>query len=515
MPNYSGSTSSVPGVYVNEAAFVNNVARANTSQSVAAFIGTAPRGPVDATLINSWSGFKALYGDIDQDHELGYSVYHYFANGGRDAYIARVVSVNVGNPADAATGTVRYYPNGLSSASASLFSVEAVSVGSWGNALSLTVSQGTTAAGSTQIPSFHLIISLDGAEVERWNDVSTDPASNRYLDTVINTYSKFIRVTTASGAKTPHSSWAFFTSGATTLAGGDDGATIADTDYISALDAFDLVEGVLLLNAPGKTSATVVNGLLTYAENRGNSFVVIDPSTETDATQIGTAVVNTYSQSSYGAVYYPMLKMADPTKTGPAAIRDTYPGGAVLGAYIRTEVNRTVAKAPAGYNVDIRNAYGLTGSFTETQAAGLYNDYGVNLFKAVPGGGIIINGTRTLDKQTPGKFIPIRRSMNYLKQALKDATAFAVFEPNDDRLWTNITMRVASLLGDFWRSGGLKGRNTAEAFYIVCDETNNTAETIAQGEVRIEVGVALQYPAEFIVINISQWTGGANSVANL
>jgi len=105
--------------------------------------------------------------------------------------------------------------------------------------------------------------------------------------------------------------------------------------------------------------------------------------------------------------------------------------------------------------------------------------------------------------------------MNYLKQALKDTTSFAVFEPNDERLWTTINMRVGSLLGEFWRAGGLKGRNSAEAFYIVCDETNNTNETIAQGEVRLEVGVALQYPAEFIVINISQWTGGANSVANL
>jgi hypothetical protein len=118
MPTYSGSTSSVPGVYVNEAAF------------------TAPRGPVEATLINSWSGFKSLYGDISIDHELGYSVYHYFANGGRDAYITRVVSVNEENPAVAASGTVKYYPTGQNNASASLFTVDAISVGDWGNNLS-------------------------------------------------------------------------------------------------------------------------------------------------------------------------------------------------------------------------------------------------------------------------------------------------------------------------------------------------------------------------------------------
>ena len=58
----------------------------------------------------------------------------------------------------------------------------------------------------------------------------------------------------------------------------------------------------------------------------------------------------------------------------------------------------------------------------------------------------------------------------------------------------------------------LKGATTSEAFYVVCNSTNNTAVTVDNGEVHIEVGVALQYPAEFIVINLSQWTGGSNSI---
>jgi hypothetical protein len=145
----------------------------------------------------------------------------------------------------------------------------------------------------------------------------------------------------------------------------------------------------------------------------------------------------------------------------------------------------------------------------------MYATYGINLFKSIPGGGIIINGARTLDKTTPGRYIPIRRSLNYLKQALSDATEFAVFEPNDERLWTRITMTVSSLLSEFWRSGGLKGANANQAFYVTCNSTNNTSTTINNGEVHIEVGVALQYPAEFIVINLSQWTGGSNAVSTL
>lgn len=163
----------------------------------------------------------------------------------------------------------------------------------------------------------------------------------------------------------------------------------------------------------------------------------------------------------------------------------------------------------------MRNALGLLTQFTETQTGLLYDTYNVNMLKAIPGGGIIVNGARTLVKTEPDKFIPIRRSLNYLKQALKDATSFAVFEPNDERLWSRLSVVASSVLSEFWRSGGLKGANADQAFYVTCDSSNNTSTTINNGEVHIEVGVALQYPAEYVVINISQWTGGSNTVETL
>jgi uncharacterized protein len=97
-----------------------------------------------------------------------------------------------------------------------------------------------------------------------------------------------------------------------------------------------------------------------------------------------------------------------------------------------------------------------------------------------------------------------------LEQALKEATQFAVFEPNDERLWLNVASRCRRIIDDFWQAGGLKGRTATEAYFVVCDDSNNTPTTIAAGEVRVDVGVALQSPAEFVVIKIGQWSGGAN-----
>jgi len=51
-------------------------------------------------------------------------------------------------------------------------------------------------------------------------------------------------------------------------------------------------------------------------------------------------------------------------------------------------------------------------------------------------------------------------------------------------------------------------QSTVDAYFIRCDATINTAQVIASGEVRMEIGVALQYPAEFIIIRISQYDNG-------
>lgn len=513
-----------PGVYVSESPLVTNARRSNLAQATACFFGTAPRGPLDATFISSWSEYKSYYGDISPTDELGYSVYHYFANGGRDAYVVRVLhETTAGGTTQAVVGSasVPFYPqgSGASVGAALLFDVQAKSKGLWGNSLTVTTEAYSTsnaypAVGTaSQQYLYNLVVSFGGVEVERWNGVCSDPAHNRFVKTVVNTYSKYITI--------PTTSWPSAVAGAqpktdpVSLGGGTNGSAVVSSDYVAAISSkLSTIEGALIMNAPGITDQVVITQLNTTATSRGNSFVVVDPSTSTSETTISTLVA-TYPQSSYLGVYYPMLVMVDPTKTGPGAIRDTYPGGAVVGAIVRTDATRGVYKAPAGYDVDIRNCLGLVTTFTPTETGKMYSEGGINLFKAIPGGGVVINGARSLDKVGPGKYIPIRRSLNYLKQALTDATAFAVFEPNDERLWTRLNMTISSILSEFWRSGGLKGSNAAQAFYIICDETNNTATTINNGEVRIEVGVALQYPAEFIVINLSQWTGGSNTVSTL
>ncbi len=58
---------------------------------VPAFVGIAPRGPIDeARHVASWADFETLYGGLHAGSALGYTVSHYFSNGGGEAYILRL-----------------------------------------------------------------------------------------------------------------------------------------------------------------------------------------------------------------------------------------------------------------------------------------------------------------------------------------------------------------------------------------------------------------------------------------
>jgi phage tail sheath protein FI len=116
-------------------------------------------------------------------------------------------------------------------------------------------------------------------------------------------------------------------------------------------------------------------------------------------------------------------------------------------------------------------------------------------------------GARTLlQNGTADKYVNMRRSLNYIRKNLKNLTEFAIFENNDERLWAQIRSSLTLFLDQYRNQGGLRGASAAQAFFIKCDAENNTAQAIANGEVHIQVGVALQYPAEFIVIDLSQKT---------
>jgi len=132
----------------------------------------------------------------------------------------------------------------------------------------------------------------------------------------------------------------------------------------------------------------------------------------------------------------------------------------------------------------------------------------VNAIRYIPGSGIVVFGARTLKAGYVDKYVPVRRSLIYIEKSLIDLTRFAIFEPNDYRLWARLNAACSSFLTAFWSQGGLSGATPTAAYFVKCDSTNNPQSSIDNGYVNIQIGIALQRPAEFVVINIGQYNGG-------
>jgi hypothetical protein len=123
-----------PGVYIEE---VPSRARPieGVATSVAAFIGRAPRGTAgEAKRITKLDDYRTEYGEIADEHDhMGFAVQAFYQNGGKTAYICRLVGV--GSAAAAAGDILVGEGTGGTPTTEPVFRVSARNEGEWGNNL--------------------------------------------------------------------------------------------------------------------------------------------------------------------------------------------------------------------------------------------------------------------------------------------------------------------------------------------------------------------------------------------
>ncbi len=120
-----------PGVYIEEIpSGVKPIEGVSTS--VTAFVGSADRGPAgEATLIGKLDDYVSEYGNIaGEDDYMGLAVQAFYLNGGRDAYICRLVGA--GSSA-ASTDVSGQGPAGGAPTAEAVLTIGATSDGDWGN----------------------------------------------------------------------------------------------------------------------------------------------------------------------------------------------------------------------------------------------------------------------------------------------------------------------------------------------------------------------------------------------
>jgi len=445
-----------PGTYIEESLTPLAAASADPGDASAAFVGVLAQGPTRPTKISSWSQFTAFYGGFGDGRNLmPFAVYQYFNNGGRAAWIVRALA------SDAVKASVTLQDR--ATVAADTLKITAISGGVWGNDLNVSVIDPGTGTGR-----FSLVVFKGGTAeinaVERWNDLSMDPSSSRYALNLVNSPvsgSTKIRITNLHASSAYDSTQTPALAANTVLAAGSDGVATADLAAAAATLETE-TQDVLVVNLPGVTDSTKLSPVITWAETLGRAFVVVDLpqalSGDTSA-QTQTAWLSATTGlpvSSHVAAYGPWLRVDDPASLVSGSVRVLPPGGSVLGQYSRIDASTGVQKPPAGLDTVLRGVLDLDTRFKGSELDALY-DKGINVIQAQPGAGIVIWGARTLKPGNPDRYISVRRSLIMIKKALVDNTRFAIFEPNNEALWSRIEAIISQYLLTLQQSGVLKG----------------------------------------------------------
>src|SRR5690349_6031180 len=250
--------------------------------------------------------------------------------------------------------------------------------------------------------------------------------------------------------------------------------------------------------------------LIDYCEAAHNKMAILDTPPGLNATRALEWRSRLARDSAFGALYYPNVVISNPLARPGATNGElslTVPAaGHVAGVWARTDAARGVWKAPA--NEALRGIVRLESEITNGEQD-LLNPDGVNCIRSFGSYGTKIWGARTLAKTDPSwRYINVRRLFNFVEESIQRGTQWAVFEPNDYDLWQRVKRTITSFLRGLWMQGALVGATPEQAFYVLCDASNNPPSSVDEGRLIVEIGIAPVKPAEFVIFRISQWQGG-------
>lgn len=300
-----------------------------------------------------------------------------------------------------------------------------------------------------------------------------------------------------------------------TISGGSDGTLPIADDYkgetddkgSTALAALEEVEDVSIVITPAAIISSaqhqaIVSEVEKHCVKMRYRMGIVDSREDMSLSELRTFRDN--FDNSRLALYSPWVVVSDPT--GESVDISLPPSGFMAGIYARTDVDRGVHKAPA--NTTVLGALRFHQNINKFQQEVL-NPQGINCLRSFAGRGHRVWGGRTMSSDPEWKYVNVRRYFLYLEKSIEKGTQWAVFEPNGEKLWANVTATIESFLFNEWKNGRLLGGKPSAAYFVRCDRSTMTQNDIDNGRLVCEVGVAPLRPAEFVIFRIGQKTADA------
>jgi len=282
-----------------------------------------------------------------------------------------------------------------------------------------------------------------------------------------------------------------------------------------------------LASIPGVTNESLTKLLIETVEARADALAIIDvkggytpraddTSTNKRATDrkgsVSTVVSNMKTRSlnsSYGACYYPWVKIRDDLNGG--VIVDVPPSIVALGVLANTERATDVWFAPAGFRRGGLSTgagglpvVGVEEKLTSRNRDDLY-DVSINPIASFPSEGFVVFGQKTVQAtQSALDRINVRRLMIYLKRGISRIASQTLFQPNVSSTWNSFKSKADNFLSD------VKIRFGVDDFKVILDETTTTADLIDRNIMYAKIFVKPTRAIEFIVVDFIITRSGAS-----
>ncbi len=304
------------------------------------------------------------------------------------------------------------------------------------------------------------------------------------------------------------------------LTGGDDGVKPGLDEYADFFAKLKKVRDVNIVLLPGQflpkngSGNPVVDAAMNHCETMGSRMLLIDPPPAHELEQSAAVAALNAPTSTYTALYYPWIKVANPfynrdTNPTAATTLTVAPSAFAAGVWARTDGARGVWKAPAGVEASVRGVAGLE-YIVEDGDQDQLNPEGVNCLRKMPGYGYVVWGTRTLSTRAnpEWRYVPVRRTALYIESSISNGIQWAVFEPNDHRLWSSLRANIGAFMDGMFRAGAFQGQKASDAYFVRCGLGDTmTQDDIDRGQVVAIVAFAPLKPAEFVIVRIQQKVG--------
>lgn len=539
----SSNSHSSAGVYVSELDLSQRVAAASTS--IGAIVGASDKGPImERTLVTSVRQFIETFGVPNP--KTGYMHYAaltfleqssrlyvtrvesklhdtltagaYLTVDDADAVVPQLRLTNFDNGTNQPLGvydpfnTVMFDPTTPGVENIVLF-VCAVNPGTWNNDLYVRVrpsnKRGVDAPDDATlfwIEVYTGYASPRQSPVEAFlvcRDYRIDGFGNQMnVEEVVNQRSKFIRVRSNGLCKNDLKvlvATSEFLGGATNGSPATEGQINLGWELYRDPEQLD----VNILIQGGFPSTAVQLKMDDIAQDRMDCIAVLDvPLGEQEVSRAVEYRRNTLNlDSSYSAMYSPHILILDTYNDREILVP---PSGHAAAAYALTDHVAETWFAPAGMNRGRLNILGVNQTYNQGDRDAL-TDAQINNIRVIPGHGYKIWGADTLQSMASAlSNVNVRRLLNFIEKSIAIAALYSVYEPNDAILRARLKDMVERFLKPIKSGRGLY------SYDVVCDDDNNPAETVASGDLMLDVYLDPVLPAKRIHLNAIVTKTGAN-----